>query len=599
MNQDFYNYLSAGEVSQFQNLGYLVLRPDDLRLPLTYINNLHREDNAKRQLVSTKHYDNAGSLTGSWKDIGGTTRTTTSKVRMFLRNDLIANTTYAITNMVHQIPSTQKYVYRQYSVPTITDITDRTKYCLLIANSQAAFPVLGDTFEIRILSGGTTFEYQINGGGWTGTVAIDTVVTVASYYTLYFLTTSGFTTNDTWRWRRFDSVMESSDDYAQTPFFTRYDTNVFFGVGSKDRINVLYRATSNHVMVRSLGYRPVFGRQLALYKDHLFVGNFAQDTYASTGNLILGYSDLNDFDSFAQNDLSEADTKLFRDTNVRTDVTDQYIVGLAVFNDTLFVSTQTALFAVNYVGLPYVIQTTKVFDTLGGQIIAGTRNLYIFSLAGLYAFNGAELKLLSTEHASVVTQYYATDLDLIVYNVQNTCIYWRYRGTNIVHSYNETTGEFQQITLPTLPSSGPVGFYGFPQGVVGSDTAGSYYQAVDTAGANDSDSQRAELRTPVFCAQRFPVIEITGIYFDAELGTNGTGIRVYYGYGNTVKACEDASWTDAGVWTPTIKESRFTNIRKAAKFFKLRFVWEPNSAYDIKLNYVGVDINGIAIDLKR
>jgi hypothetical protein len=299
---------------------------------------------------------------------------------------------------------TQLTGYVQVTQPSGTGITKRVLLVADAYNFTTAFAARGDTFEVEI-DGTATFRWRVNAGAWTSLVPIATSVTVGTYYTLYFLTTTGYTATDNWVWRRTDTFLEASGTAAPPPGRIVRAGNDYIFVGYGNLIGRSYfgrsGSTNGEFVARSVGYKRAYGQHLMVYQDHLFIAGFTETaSELPTKKLTMSWSDLSDLDNFFATDVNEADTYTITGLSPNALVEEQ-ITGFAVWNNALYTFTQTSIHRTIYVGLPNVMYTEKVTDQLGcisdGGVVTTAKGIYFPGQDAVYRFDGSSFTNVSQD----------------------------------------------------------------------------------------------------------------------------------------------------------------------------------------------------------
>lgn len=318
--------------------------------------------------------------------------------------------------------TTQLQVIKQTAVPAADTINTQ---CMVVINSFAGLAItLGSALDI-VIDGATTFKWRKNGGAYTTLVPITTsgVSIDGGNATVYFQTTTGFTVADTWTWTRSDWFTEASGGLPTNEWtYTTYNSNIYF---TDDYGRVMLHQNGG---VRSVGYRPVYGTHLAIFENHLVVGNYATSPITSTTKSnILANSDLNDFDNFFSTDVNEADTFTMPGGVLDGDgMPLAAICGLWVTQGVMYTFTTSGTWRTVYLGLPMVFSTSR-FSIFGCSVIFNTPIVtkdfvYLCSSNGIFRFDGANFVKISNALEGIGLSYF-TGTTRSLSSLYNT-IYW-------------------------------------------------------------------------------------------------------------------------------------------------------------------------------
>lgn len=340
-----------------------------------------------------------------WNGAASATEPSTSAVRMYTSNGAFSTPITYATDYVFIQPSAttqQLQVFYQSAVPAAVTINT---HCLIVINNVTSLGLtLGLTLDV-VIDGGTTFKWRKNGGAYTTLVPITTagVNIDSNNVTVYFLTATGFTVNDTWSWQRTDYSNDNTAFTESKPMRYLHYKNRTFVLNMSNRLMTIRQdsRTSPVTYVISTGYRPIFGTNIQVFYDHLFVfgymssqgGNNYRNAYRMVAN-----SDVSDIENFWATDVNEADlTQLW---TARTSSYTGYIFGSSVFGPWLVVYTTDGIFRTSYLGLPTVFSFEYLcdFKTQIGQpeyqtgcVVRATNVDYILAGSEIWTFDGASL----------------------------------------------------------------------------------------------------------------------------------------------------------------------------------------------------------------
>lgn len=299
------------------------------------------------------------------------------------------------TRFTVSLGGTQLPVYYQTTCPAGS--TDSTKGCRIVINSVSGLGLaLGETLDIEI-DGATTFKWRKSGGAYTTLVPITTqgVSIDSGNVTVYFLASSGFTVADVWSWMRTDSVTSPvTITVSGSQLISRTWGGDLFWLSFGGRVMRLLPSQSTGYAI-SAGYQPIYGLDLEIFYDHLFVANarVASTTYTR----VVMNSDNIDIENFIPTDTNEADSKTLTETNHGEEQQYSGFVNFQFFiaNNRLFAMIGNEIHATPYVGLPNVWAWDEVGKlSLGdrgnvqGRVAQGENVGYLIRGDGLWATNG-------------------------------------------------------------------------------------------------------------------------------------------------------------------------------------------------------------------
>lgn len=353
----------------------------------------------------------------TYYDGGALTEPAASKVNYI--NSPVFVTDYTINGV-----NTQMQVYYQTTVPAGESIHTG---CRLVINNIAGLGItLGSTLDVE-MTAPAVFRWRKNGGGYTaGLVPTTQGIDIdGGNATLYFLANSGFAGTETWSWSRFDRSYSDSTylDTSHQITGVVYKDNLYFT--TKDGRVMMQTATPTFVSyVISVGYRPVYGRRLIIFDDHLIVGSFAKAAGYYTGQprqFTVGWSDKTDLHDFIPTDLNEADSETLSFNEFRESTNAYFgILGFAVLKQQLFVFTNIGLYSTPSLGLPIVfsLQITE-FPAMhrgsGTSVCPSPTGVYLLGECGIFFFDGASVKDIGGALYS-----YAREQSVLYYNCITT-----------------------------------------------------------------------------------------------------------------------------------------------------------------------------------
>ena len=341
---------------------------------------------------------------GTYYNGGSLTEPVASDVRMV--TDGLYVTDYCISDGTNQIK-----VFYQSAQPSAENINTG---CRVVINNVAGLNLtLGLTLDI-VIDGATTFKWRKNGGAYTTLIPITTagVSIDGGNATVYFLTTTGFTINDTWSWQRTDSSWRTNWQDRQGCPFEYYKGDLYF-INPGAQVMMATKDNSDVVYVISHGYRPVFGICLRFFFDHLVIGGYAKTTAGyfqwarSPANRTVGWSDVNDVHNFIATDTNEADQYVLPNRSQRDAIVNKsastsgggWISDISIIQGVLFVHTTFQLYYTTYLGLPAVFSFQDGLaitqQTYAGRqshtVIAAKGGVYILTQDDVVFFDGSNV----------------------------------------------------------------------------------------------------------------------------------------------------------------------------------------------------------------
>ena len=443
------------------------------------------------------------------------------------------------------------------------------KNCFITVNNIAATGwALGNTLNI-VIDSPTTFKWQLNGGAFAGGLACSTVGTpiAGGNITVYFMTAVGFTIGDTWTWKRTDCSNDNpttaNHTLARALNYTIYK-NDFFYVGNTGRITKVTADTLGVQYTISAGYRPIYGRDLESFYDHIIVVAQADTSAGTLTSKVVAWSDNIEINTFFATDTNEADTYTLPQSAALTPR------RALAWKDTLFIFTSGKSYYTNYIGLPNVFSFGPFVDiNVGGASAIGQQPLvglyggdqslargspsgvYILSNNQIQLFNGASFTVISnelqgTEQPGGVKNVYAIPFDQIFYSASEAELYVLTKETfRRLFVYQEITGTWHEeycvfgVYFPTF-STAPICFadvitdqlhvvLGVKGGVFTRLTAGEDAHT-NTLVDNGNTYGKPILQTQILSGGIFGMVkEATGGYYIGTLptGTRQVAIRWY------------------------------------------------------------------------
>lgn len=539
------------------------------------LHNLRPDPNTRGRIVQTPRlYEEATLAQGIyWDNVApaSTTEPSASKLLTVLKPASAAGTLFDFTQYVVRVHnSTQVKVYYQSAVPTT--VTDKG-YCYITINDVANLGVtLGSTFDIRILVGGATFEWRINGGAYAGAFACTITGTVVSSggtnFTVYFLAASGFTAGDVWSWKRMDSTFYNEPDSSQViRDHVHYKSRTFYVDRAGQVMSLMPDAQSSPVYYCiSVGYRPVYGLYLAVFDDHLYVGGYKATTYGSstTSTGVVVNSDKTDLDQFFSTSTNEADSFTLPVTSKQAGATNE-VVGIFVQREQLFVATYQELWSTFALGLPNVNDYTAKRSLPGIRRIFASQDIVYLWIKDdtIIHFNGVDLTNIGQPLSHLlnygVASGTATQITAATYNrFTHEILFWS-AGSSLLLCYNEAFNLWYtrtaNITTNTMSGlscvDGELYVGGLNRKVYRDDTASGQTPAAMTD------------TTPTLVTQAITGMgmgmmkDYVGTFMAVDTPTglgvayySGTSIRITVGYYNTATGLYGTTpSTDGGTWS--------------------------------------------------
>ena len=531
-----------------------------IKLPFRYVKNFRRDPARRNVLMQTPVWNKV--TLGNYQSLNTETEILQEGpevVHQFMDFGT-GQTSALLCDYMWNIDAGRQYVIYDLNQWPPGAETDSHKQLLLIADDPLAFEHMGDTFEVTI-DGDATFSWSINGGAATAGVPIAAKVTVGSYYDLYFQPDDlqqfvGYNIGDHWKWERHDSTNGVGTNVYGYNTYVRIASTLFF-IGTSGRVYRTEIGTANY-RARTVGYSPIYGSYLAVFYNHLVVGNFSQTGWTNN-TLYVGWSDLNNYDLFFPTASNEADLKQL------TDSREAIITGVQLFNNNCYVATPSELYRIDYVGLPNVFEFVRISQTAGGYLSIGVLGLYV---AG---YNNDITIYDGTNFNRLQAPLYVTR-SITGQEVAWTGTFAEELGQHLLH-FDEVVGEFFTQSVPYTDlvtflnplSETSVGY-------TGGD--GAYYVATNGPGNSPEAQEGPEVRTSLLCVDdpEHPV-EIDSVWIDAFIGVGKTA-SLYYK--NVDQVTNDAgTWTLAGVYTAGQFQQRVA-CRFSARYFAFRIVFDTS-----------------------
>jgi hypothetical protein len=251
----------------------------------------------------------------------------------------------------------------------------------------------GEKFYLKI-TGVDKFKYYVGTSApvWSGVAENDIpareFTTTGNLFSIYFHHLAGaeFVVDDLFVWENTGLVVDNGQAPVQT---ARFGLNIFIA----NWAGGVYRYQSfTTSLLRRVGYRPVSGRHILVYYNHLVVGGFSHDgSDSQDARYRLGWSTRDDPDDFSSYLLtSEADEyQLEQSSNYLTPVLG--ITGLGLLQNVVFVYTTDGIYTMEYIGLPNVMNIQRLFNfgnIFNGGLVTTPRGHYFIGVDNFYFFSG-------------------------------------------------------------------------------------------------------------------------------------------------------------------------------------------------------------------
>lgn len=475
--------------------------------------------------------------------ISGGTESVTAKIvgALSFKSAIAARSVYLTDTTVREQAGTLVQLFKQTTVPAA--VTLQT-HCRLVINSVTGLNItLGSSVNV-VIDGATTFKWRKNGGAFTELVPITTAgVSIDSgNATVYFLTSTGFTVNDTWTWTRTDTFATGFAVYTRPPSSVQYGDVLFF-TGPDSMVYTYANATSANYVI-SAGYRPFFASYLTVFDDHLFCGGYS----TIQGRLYILYpdvlrwacSDKGDLHNMFSTDTNEADTGLLPVSQDQA-VIGTTILGVFVLGQYLYVQTSQGIFYTPALGLPivfsfqlyYAFPVSLVANSTAAAffpIVQAKEKIYIVTERGPWLFDGSSFKFIGAKVQSLfLTNNVPNTVTsmLTVYNSAQSELSW-ISGT-VLYTYQETTDTFYRRDIGFSRGAYCLGVEDGKTVIGGSSVTVHKEDIAFTATPQKNTSTGAAFGTPKIILQSMvgasigATKEISSAYLSAAVGTAGSG----------------------------------------------------------------------------
>jgi hypothetical protein len=486
---------------------------------------------------------------GTYYNAGSQTEPVTSSVVAQLVDLVSASGTLTLTDYVAwEAFGTQVQCFYQTTVPSANTINTQ---CYIVINSVASLAItLGSTLDV-VIDAATTFKWRKNGGGYTAGLACSTTGTSidGGNATVYFMASSGFTVNDTWTWTRTDRVGEASTSTLATPLNFKYFRSSIFYIANTSRLMFVNKAGATETYIISAGYRPIYGRGLEIFYDHLVVTSYATTSTLALTSKVIANSDSLDIQVFFSTDVNEADTFTPPNSSAIT------LIGPLVYNKTLFIFTNGTIYYTPYLGLPIVFNYDPFIEFAAGtsdqsSLYTGHKFIATGSSKGVYLIARGLIWLFDGSNFTEISQP-LNGLGIVPYSVHyvgTTFEVWVRDGNNKIWIYQERLGTWYQrfasfdsivTSFGSVNNDGSIGVGS--RYTLGQD---AFFQTPVFDGSQGTTFQTPTIITHLLTGGEFSSMkEVSGTYLVAVSTTAGSD------YSTTTNCVVKLSWylADAGV----------------------------------------------------
>lgn len=493
---------------------------------------------------------------------------------------------------------------------------------LLYSLDATDFAAANDTIDITIVDG-THFKWRRNGGAYSADTVIAAEVTldVGTGLKAGFTVLTGFTAAQMWTWTRKSAVYVGTYPtygvqaaiYRKDIYLAGYDRNVL-------RIRDGFAS--------SVGYKRVYGKYVAVFYNHLMIGQYAPAQYdavlgqtdsysSSTTPWVLAWSDLNNPDNFYATLNNEADQYVIP-ANAAFDNTQPGITGMCTYYSQLYTFLSDEMYVTNYVGLPNVMQTdcmgTGVGSYFQNGVVSTNRGIFFISRDNFCRFDGQGVRKIGYKASRKFFNEVCPASDprnqklYGIYDADKAEVVWTYwilQNTGVYQSrqviYQIDYDRFYFRNLPSASTTSgadlrAIGKYyqAFQRLVYGGnqqlyvdyksglETLGNSIQdAVNAAGTSSYTQPYAET-VDNFHGDLFHVKESDSIMVDASY-ESADGVEVSY----TARALTSAARTFTvltSLWTTTLSTGVLSLPRVAARVFAYRFKFSATKPVGGQLN---------------
>lgn len=535
---------------------------------------------------------------GTYYNAGSQTEASNSALCGILQLRAVSSTNaiYVTQYIIRDNSLVQLQVFFQSTSPSSGAPGTETVFqaCYMSVISVAGLAVtLGNTLDVE-MTATAAFRWRKNGGGWTASVPSTAGVSIDSgNVILYFLANTGFVGNETWTWTRTDasSRQVTSPPGANEVRGTQYGDSIYF-IGPENQVMV-YQPSG---CVVSAGYRPMYGRYLTVYEDHLIVAGY--DTRGGTtlsqypATLAYANSDLNDLNCFVATDVNEADYQVLPVVDDPGTPANR-VLGTFVQNQMLFILTGDTLYYSPYLGLPIVFSFKK-YNTLtlaltSGQPVVQTRNAtYIVSAIGPYIFDATGLRYIGMPVRPLFVNASTAGLTVVsvsaLYNSLTQELHWL--TGNYIYTLQETSQKYYRRHASVSGTVRCLILFNSPVSIgLGCSSRRLYTEDLTFTVApvnDDSSGASMGVRTLILQAAATQLLEntkdISSVYISAEVTavsatyySTTTNLRVILSwYLSTIGVPESALTNANAIWSSANADGRISFPRVAYKTLNLQ-----------------------------
>lgn len=512
----------------------------------------------------------------------------------------------------------------QTKVPNNDTITSQ---CLLYGYNSTDFSAANDYIEVKIVSG-TQFQWNRNGGAWSASLNIGPAESIgANGLKVSFLDTTGYTTNDLWRWTRTETLPYSASiastknfSYSSAPYLT----DVYLGGIGRNVMRV------RDGFITGVGYKRVYGKHVGVYQNHLVVSHFQEGTYhavngvtdsfsAATTPFRVGWSDLNNPDNFWATDVNEADEKDIPYNTYPEDI-NYGLTGMGLLGSTYWLYTTDGMSSMDYVGLPNVMQILprhRVGSVYHNGLIITKSGHYFIGRDNFYFFDGVQPREIGTgvfkqfKDEVIKLDPTSDNSESVIgfYDLHKAEVSWIYytnagQPKQIVYSERLNRWFFRNLPYATANQPRAIGrvfdsssrlLYG---GVAKINFDYDSSEAVANILLDDLAStgytQPFAETNDLFYTDLFATKQTSSFYLDAYWTSGIAGLQLAYSARPQLSApVIFKSLPD--MWTPTKTEGKLSLPHDAEHVFRFRMKFVGPKPVDAGLAGWGDVVNGIAL----
>lgn len=510
----------------------------------------------------------------------------------------------------------------QTLIPTVLNIavpqrTDIHGQCLLGGYNATDFSATNDQIDVQIVTDDHHFQWRRNGGSWSSALLVTGVTNIGTHgLQVFFMVDSnfvGYTIGDTWSWRRVDNIPYDAS-VASTEYFkyssTMFLTDQYFGGIGRNIMRV------RDGFITTVGYVRTYGKYVAVYANHLIVGQGAMGVYDAIAGVVDGYvpattpynlmwSQLNDPDQFFGTDNNEADSYLVP-YNSYPDFAWLGITGMELLGGYLYIYLPDAMYYMTYVGLPQVMQVLPAWGFVGSIFPSGLVNTkrghYFISRDNFYFFIGlrpnpigepvrekffAEIVPPTDAYWQRTFGFYDNVLQEVVWT------YWTKSGSTyqarqvvFMEKYNRwyfrnvpsaDSGSTNLTTIcRTFVDQTRLMYGGLGNQYMDFLPADSGTPETDLVGSPNAYTAPMIETNDLYYQDIYVQKEADGMYIDAGWASGIDGVKLSTAQRQQLNA--DVSYTDgAALWTPSLPEGKLGTPRVNGRILRFRFTFMVTS----------------------